>query len=139
MDATGAPQARERDMVTYREHVAAMDGLGKRMAALELEQTQQRAQLAHLPADVRDLTKAVQDMAARLSSTPAPDNNTLALHNVADSLRKAVEEMAKRPQQTSVADLLELARAQPRGSVLDTMVKIAAGGLLAWTLFQGLT
>lgn len=81
------------DLVTFREHTAAKEAMEKRMSTLELEQASQRAALMHLPADMRQLTNAVNTLATKINSGTAsphqPDHVGLAIHHLAEELKKS--------------------------------------------------
>lgn len=79
--------------VRFREFVTSRDEMRARLHAIELEQARLSASLMHLPSRVEEMTKALQELSAKVSTRPAPpqetDHATLALHRALDAMPRS--------------------------------------------------
>lgn len=124
-------EAGRGEHATFRELKASEEALDKRMRAIELEQAAQRAALMHLPDDVRQLTQAVNAMAAKLSA-PQADHTALALQRLADEIAK------DRNRPSPAQELVQVLKSRPTGwPWLMTGVAAAMAAMLGWANFTG--
>lgn len=76
--------------VRFREFVTSRDEMRARLHAIELEQARISASLMHLPSRVEEMTKALQDLSARVVAARQPqpemDQASLALHRALDAM-----------------------------------------------------
>lgn len=78
--------------VRFREFVTSRDEMRARLHAIELEQARISASLMHLPSRVEDMTKALQELSAKVSARPPQqeaDHATLALHRALDAMPRS--------------------------------------------------
>lgn len=132
-----AGAARRGEHATFRELKAAEEALVRRMSAIEMEQASQRAALQHVPEDLRQLTSAVNGLAARMPEKPAMQVDHMAL-----ALQRLAETMEKQQRQPSMAaELAQVLRSQPASSGGKTWGLVGAltvvAALFAWQLFIG--
>ena len=99
-----------------------------------------REDVAALKADMRQigpqLTRIETMLAAKTpQQQPAPDTNSLALHNIADAMRKSIDAMANRPTPAQeLAHALAQSKALKNGSVWPWVI---VGGLVVLVVLLG--
>lgn len=116
--------------VTYREHIAAKEEAQKRQSALEMEVTQLRTALMHVPDDLRKLTDAVQALATKLTAptAPAPDP---AMTQAVLAMQRTLDVLSKQQPATPATELIKLLQTPPPGAGGKTWALVGALGVVA--------
>ncbi len=106
--------------VSYREHVAFKEAMTEEMHELKLRQ----ARLDHMPQALGELGTKLDKVldAQRAAPIAAPDHASLALHRAVDV----------------IAPLAEKVGNSNGTSLIDTVIKLSAGGSLTYIVLNAL-